>query len=208
MRADETYGKVALILAQAVREGAYRSVMFVSCAHREGTSTAVLKVALLLREAYGMRPLVVELGVHPSPFAELFSLDRSKTTEQLRSGQSSTAESIQQTDSGVAFLLSSTQDGTALPRDVSALVKKILQDTAAFDIVLLDSPPIPMRPDGLAAATVVPRAVLVVEAGHTTTEQLQRIKQELASANVTVLGSILNKHQRLIPGWLYRWLQG
>lgn len=207
MRVEDVYGVAALMLAQAVRQGAYRSVLFVSSAPQEGTSTAVLQVARLLHDAYGLRPLIVELGARTSTLAKLFFLDSDRTIQEIATGKKTTSECVQRTGSGLGIVPAACSNGSSAGWDVAALVRKILQDTMSdFDIVLLDAPPIPARPDGLAAAAVVPRAVIVVEAGRTTTEKLQRVKQELAHANVTVLGSILNKHRRFIPGWLYRWL--
>ncbi|MBI1897469.1 MAG: hypothetical protein HYS04_13240, partial [Acidobacteria bacterium] len=55
-------------------------------------------------------------------------------------------------------------------------------------------------------AGAVPHMVLVVRAGRTPHEVLERVQKEVASENVTIVGAILNQYRKFIPGWIYRWL--
>jgi Mrp family chromosome partitioning ATPase len=73
-----------------------------------------------------------------------------------------------------------------------------------FDVILIDTPPVLQHADAIAATAVVPNVVLVIEAGRTRYEMLDRVRSELSDAGATIVGNILNKHKRFIPGWIYR----
>jgi Mrp family chromosome partitioning ATPase len=74
-------------------------------------------------------------------------------------------------------------------------------------LILIDAPPLLEQPDVFDAGTLVPRLMLVVEAGRTSRQALERVRRELDRSNVALLGTILNKHKRYIPGWIYRCLE-
>lgn len=206
--ADQSYWKTALWLANAVREGRLREVFFSSAVRGEGTTTALLEVARHLSQHFGLRPLVIELDRTRPVCLRRFEFDPERTLNAFAAGRLPAQACIQQNGSGVVFL--ATAETSAPERtewSVSALLRRVLEEVASdFDIVLIDAPPLLERPDAMAVASVVPKMVLVVEAGRTRYEVLDRIKRELAAGNVSIVGAILNKHRKFIPGWVYRWL--
>ena len=74
-----------------------------------------------------------------------------------------------------------------------------------FDIVLVDAPPLLEDAIALAALQAVPAVIPIVEAGRTRLETLDRMKRELAAHEVTVVGVVLNKYRRFVPGWISPW---
>src|SRR5262249_24143646 len=86
-------------------------------------------------------------------------------------------------------------------------VRRVRQELEGpYDVILWDAPPILEGPEVIALREMVPNVVLVMESGRTRHEVLERIKKELAANSISILGAILVKQRRPIPGWIYRWL--
>jgi Mrp family chromosome partitioning ATPase len=88
--------------------------------------------------------------------------------------------------------------------DVAAALRRVLDKAeGVFDVALVDAPAVLDRADAVGAVAVVPDVVLVVEAGRTPRAAIERARTELARESARVVGSILTKHKRFIPQWLY-----
>jgi protein-tyrosine kinase len=72
-----------------------------------------------------------------------------------------------------------------------------------FDYVLIDSPPLNEYADAVAVGQLTDGLVLVVEANATRRESAMKIADDLRSANVKILGAVLNKRTFPIPAALY-----
>jgi non-specific protein-tyrosine kinase len=69
-----------------------------------------------------------------------------------------------------------------------------LQDRA--DVVLFDVPPVVAASDGAVLGTKVDGVLLVVRAGHTRRDHVQRAKDLLERAHVRIVGAVLNDAPR------------
>jgi Mrp family chromosome partitioning ATPase len=206
----EHYRKVASFLAMAVREKRFSSLLFSSATEGEGTTTVTLNVARQLKEGCALHPLVVELNVRRPVLTRLCRLDPTKTIRAIAGGQHSVRACIQQTPDGLMVIPAGPAAGTSDGElDLAPLLERILAEVGQdFDCVLVDTPAILKHADAVVAGSVVPHVVLVVEAGRTRSEVLDRAKRELEREHVAIVATVLNKHRRLIPGWVYRWLIG
>jgi capsular exopolysaccharide synthesis family protein len=77
---------------------------------------------------------------------------------------------------------------------------------AEFDYVLVDGPPVNLYADTTLLGKLADGVVLVVQANSTHREAARKAKESLDSANVRLLGVVLNKRTFPIPGALYRWI--
>lgn len=75
-----------------------------------------------------------------------------------------------------------------------------------YDCILLDCGSLEDSVDLLRLASVSDGVVIVVEAGRTGQEQVDRAAQVIREAQGTLIGFVLNKRRYPIPGWLYRML--
>jgi capsular exopolysaccharide synthesis family protein len=73
-----------------------------------------------------------------------------------------------------------------------------------FDYVLVDGPPVNLYADTALLGKLADGVVLVVQANSTHREAARKAMESLASANVAVLGVVLNKRTFPIPQSLYR----
>jgi Mrp family chromosome partitioning ATPase len=203
--ADESYRKAALFLSKLVADGR-RSLLFCSARTREGTTTAVLSLAHQLQDSYGLRPLVIELNRRKQALARLFKLDPAQTLDDALNRSKPVAECIQVTASGLSVIAGGGRAARPHPQLAVELDRLLREVEDAFDVVLVDAPPLLTQADAIIAGTVVRTLILVVEAGRTNYEVLDRVKRELATEQITIAGTVLVKHKRFIPRWIDWWL--
>jgi protein-tyrosine kinase len=84
------------------------------------------------------------------------------------------------------------------------LRSRISELRAGFDFVLIDAPPVNLYSDAALLGRLADGLVLVVEANSNRRETTQRSKEALESANVRLLGAVLNKREFPIPEFVYR----
>jgi len=73
-----------------------------------------------------------------------------------------------------------------------------------FDLVLIDSAPLALSPDGLAFAPKVDGVVLVVEANKTRWRVAENLKESILKVGGSPLGIVFNKRRYFIPKFLYK----
>jgi Mrp family chromosome partitioning ATPase len=61
-----------------------------------------------------------------------------------------------------------------------------------YDIVIVDSPPAAIVTDAMAVGAYVDGAILVARSGVTPVDALQFVAAQFRSAQITVLGTVLN----------------
>lgn len=80
---------------------------------------------------------------------------------------------------------------------------RIAELRSEFDYVLIDSPPLNAFSDAIVLACLADGLVLVIEAHATRREAAARVADNLRSAQIKVLGAVLNKRTFPIPEYLY-----
>lgn len=206
--ADESYRRVAAFLATAVREKRFDSVLVASSTQGEGTTTVVARVADLLRDRFGLRPLLVELNQRRPVYARRFGLDPGLCLAAIAGGERPVKSCVQHTPRGLPVIVAgAARPGQEAETGAAVVLKRILSEVADdFDLVIVDAPPVLEQADAVSAGAVVPRIVLVVEAGRTSYEVVDRARQALAANDINVVAAVLTKQPRVIPEWIYRWL--
>ncbi len=202
----ESFRRAAMFLFNAVREQRIDAVLFAGLRGGEGTTTAVLHVARELRASFGLRPLVVEMSrKKPAVRAALKLPAYDKTIESIAAGVP-LHECVQVCPDGLEVVTASdhTGDNGRLTPVDAALRRTLDQAKQVYDIVLVDALPVLVYADAMIAGAVLPNMMLVVQAGKTRYEMIDRVRRDLANQKITVLGAILNRHRDFIPGWLYR----
>jgi len=75
-----------------------------------------------------------------------------------------------------------------------------------FSVIIFDSPPILGNPEVAIIANKLDGTILVLNADVTRWEVAKSVKNDLETANVKILGAILNKKEFVIPQAIYRLL--
>lgn len=189
------------MLAHVVSSRDNRSVLFSSASHGEGVTTALLSVARLLVDLYRLRVLAIELNFDRPSFTRLFDLDDKRSVAAIGAGKNGATAAAQLVEQRYFVIPAGS---TTPPADIASVLGKVLEEVRGeFGAILIDTPPLLQNADALALGDIAPRLVLVVEAGSTRYEDLDRVKRDLSRAGIDLIGAVLNKHKRFMPEWLY-----
>lgn len=71
-----------------------------------------------------------------------------------------------------------------------------------FDMILIDSPPVDLHPDGLVISRKVDGTIIVVRAEKTRWPDALRVKEKLERQGANILGTVFNDQRRYLPKWL------
>lgn len=83
---------------------------------------------------------------------------------------------------------------------------RLVELRTAFDHILIDAAPLNACNDAVSLGGLSDGVVLMLKANSSRREIARRALQELQSANVRVLGAVLNRRTFPIPEALYKWL--
>ncbi len=192
-----------------VERGA-RSIMVSSAASQEGKSTVSANLAMTTAQL-GKRVLLVDCDLRKPSLARLFGLDREPGLAEVIVGNCSWSsvvrtvtdivtggmglEDVMQTQGiGNLHILTS---GAVPPNPAELLnsrsMDQFLSDVgAAYDLVLLDAPPVLHVTDALILGKKTGGALLVYRAGDVPRTSLRRAANLLGSVQVPLLGVVLN----------------
>lgn len=170
-----------------------RSVVVTSSAPGEGKTTTAANLATAFAQQ-GMRVLLVDCDLRRPRLHEVFGVTREPGLTQLLLGKSPPRESIRETPVPRLHLL----PGGTIPPNPSELlgseaVRKLLDRfTGAYDLVILDTPPLLAASDAAILGAAADGVLVVVRAGQTDRAAAQHAMQQLAQVNARVVGAVLN----------------
>ena len=188
----ENYRKLAATLHHAQAENGIKILMVTSAVPEEGKTLTATNVALTLSESYHRRVLLIDGDLRRPALAEVFQVPNVfGLTEVLTSVPERRVSLIQ-----ISPQLSLLPAGAPIPDPMQALtserMKHLLVEAAAgFDWVIIDTPPVGVLTDAKLLSAMVDGALLVVRAGKTKVELVQ--KAISAVGRQRILGVVLNR---------------
>ncbi|KAA1380470.1 polysaccharide biosynthesis tyrosine autokinase [Aeromicrobium fastidiosum] len=159
----------------------------------EGKTTTAANLALALAEG-GEKVVLVEGDLRRPKVAEYLRLESSVGLTTVLIGKLVLEDAIQSTASeGLAVLTSgSTPPNPAELLKSSSMAAVIASLREAYDIVLIDAPPLLPVTDGALLAAQADGALLVVRHGKTTTDQVTLAVERLEAVGAAPVGVIFN----------------
>ena len=195
--AVEQYRRLAASLHELQVDTGLKTVMVTSAMPREGKSLTVTNLALTLSESYRKRVLLIDADLRRPSLHEVFRLPKTiGLSEALRSGSRPHLLEL-------SPLLSVLQAGELVGDPLSALTSDRLPTlvehcAAAFDWLLLDTPPVGLMPDGNVLARLTKAVVFVIAAGVTPHRLVERAISEIGRD--CIVGTVLNRiDERQLP---------
>jgi receptor protein-tyrosine kinase len=170
-----------------------RAIVITSSVSGEGKTTASTNLALALAQA-GRRVLLVDGDLRRPRVAQLVGMDGSIGLTTVLVGRTKLEESIQKhAESGVHVLAS----GPTPPNPSEILQANATHDLLgrlrdAYDVVIIDAPPLLPVADAALLATAADGAIIVTRHGKTTHDQLEASAHRLASVGARTFGVVLN----------------
>ncbi len=176
-----------------------------SCYSGEGVSTVAMQLALTAAQSGDCRVLLVDANQARPAVHRMFGIPASPGWSDVVRGETPWETAVQPTDAPGVFVLAA--GGAARGADDAAGWSRAIRELRNdFDLIVFDLPPAGDASGGDRLAARMDGALLVIEAERVRWQVAQRTKERLVHGNARLLGAVLNKRQRHVPGWLYQTL--
>lgn len=163
----------------------------------EGKSTTTINLAIALAEA-GSRVVLVDADLRRPSVAKYLGMEGSAGLTTVLIGRASAEDVVQPWGNGRLSVLPSGQIPPN-PSELlgsSAMTALLSELAAAYDVVLLDTPPLLPVTDAAVLAKVTNGALVVVGAGKVHKQQFAEALGSLETVGARVLGVVVNREPR------------
>ena len=204
--AAEEYRKMQNIIRSANSNGEVRAVLLLSAVHGEGTSSVCAQFARSLAQSGQEAVLVVDANLRSPALHDLFGVERNIGFAELMQGKVSPGEAIKKTEFPGLHVVTSGERAEDPPHLLSSphFKEALTEWKRSYSYVLFDSPPALAYADAAILGRHLDGAVLVIQAGKTRWEVIQKAQETLSNAKASILGVVLNKRQYVIPRRVYK----
>jgi capsular exopolysaccharide synthesis family protein len=191
-RMAESFRTLRTQVLVRTRQGA-RSFLVASARPQEGKSTIAAKLAATLAGG-GRRVLVVDGDLRRPSLHRLFGVPNGIGLSELLTGDAIVVDGCQPVSPDLSVLTSGM-----LPRDPQLLLLSPALESVigslerAFDVVMVDSPPVLSAEDAVLLGAQLDGAILVLRAGSVTTSEARLVQDRLQAGGATVIGCVLNR---------------
>ncbi len=185
---------------------AYRSLVFTSATAGEGKTTTAANFSVATAQS-GARVCLIDADLRRPSLHKMFRLsNQSGLTTALIHGESAAAIA-QPTRVPNLFVLTSG----ALPPNPAELVassrmRELIADAqTAFDLVVLDTPPIISVADPVAISAQCDGVIIVIRASQVPLEVIRRAIGQVAAVRTRIIGVVLNRVNLRREGYYYKY---
>lgn len=188
--AAEQYRQLAGTLIGAQADHALKVVMVASAVPGEGKSVTAANLALTLAKSYRRRVLLIDADLRLPSQHDIFGVPATRGLSELLDG---CASGLAPTEIAPDLMLLAAGRPSADPVGglTSSRMASLLEEAAAaFDWVIVDTPPVALLPDAHLLTSMVDGAVLVIQAGVTPYKMIARAVAALGRERI--LGAVLN----------------
>ena len=191
-RSAEQYRRLAAALHQAQVERGIKKVMVASAVAGEGKTITALNLALTLSESYLRRVVLVDADLRCPRVHELLdSAPIHGLNEALKASQP-TPLILTTVSPRLSILPAGQADPDPMGQLTGPRMASVMAELAqTFDWVVVDTSPVVLLPDANLLAGMVDGAVIVIRAGQTSYDLVERAIQILGRKRI--LGLILNR---------------
>lgn len=201
----EQYRRLAANLHHAQEEGGIKTLMVTSAVPDEGKTLTATNIALTLSESYRRRVLLIDADLRRPSLDEVFMMPKGFGLNEALTGRPDRKVSIIQVSRNLSLLPAGTPDPDPMSTLTSDRMRNLIKEASlAFEWVIMDTPPIGILTDAKLLGTMVDGCLLVVRAGRTPADLIQRAVDSLGKNRI--LGVVLNRAaQRKAPGADYNY---
>ena len=184
------------------------SILFVGSRSNEGTSTITRELAKTISLRMEKTVLLIDFD-RSRPEHHVYGNIRPEThTDEVVKTGDLIEETMCQVEESSLYIMPLFQRTMVTPRTLESAKGGGFWDTLKekFDLIIVDSPPAMMFPDGPSLASHVDGVILVVEAEKTRWQVALSAKERIIKSGGTILGIVFNKQKYYIPQYIYKYL--
>ncbi len=181
-----------------------RMVQLVAAQAREGTSVLVRELARDVAVSLGKRVLILDSDQKRPGQAGFFQLGPMAGLQETCEKGSPIHDALRQVGRSSLYLGQLSNNGKSRATFDSPRVGVHLQELRKqYDLILVDTPSPQTCPEGLLLSRHVDGVVLVVEAGKTRWQVVERMRDRIVRQGGAILGVVLNRRRFAIPQVIY-----
>jgi len=192
----------------------HRSVLIVGSRSDEGTSTIARELAKAASLRLEKNVLLIDLDrSRPEHHIYTKSTTGSNVTEpspdaEVLTTEDSAENDFHQVEESSLYVMPLFQRTMLTPKTIESAKGGAFWEPLKerFDLIIVDSPPVMLFPDGPAIVSKVDGVILVVEAEKTRWQVALSVKEKIIKSGGNVLGIVFNKRKYYIPQYIYRYL--
>jgi succinoglycan biosynthesis transport protein ExoP len=201
---SEAYYSVRTALQFSTTDGVPRNLLITSARPSEGKSTSAVALAHNFAKL-GMKVLLVDADLRNPSLHRAMRSDNSAGLANYLTGRVPLLDLVQATDQpNLVFMPCGPLPPNPAELLAGGRVRDLMTDAAeAFDLLIIDGPPVLGLADAPLLASVVKGTVLVVEAGTTRQRVVKAALRRLDVGRAHVLGALLSKFSVKTAGYGY-----
>jgi protein-tyrosine kinase len=187
-------------------QGSPRVALFAGLESESGCSSICARAGKILASRGEGPVCVVDANFQAPSLHECFGVENTKGLAEATVESGPIQNFALQIPEHDLWLLPSGRSATELrfPTMAEGLRERIKELRDSFRYVVIHSGPLRLQTSAMQLSRWTDGVVLVVEANNTRKEAARRVKDNLAAANVSVLGVVLNNRAFPIPDAIYR----
>lgn len=190
--AIEQYRKLAAILHQVQVERGTKIVMVASAMAGEGKTLTATNLALTLSESFGRRVILIDADLRRPTIHQVLQIPGELGLNDALKAESDAKLALVEVSPRLTVLPAGKPNPDPMSGLTSDRMRRIIDEAAAaYEWVVVDTPPVALLPDANLLAEMVDMVVLVIGAGTTPFEMVQRAVN--AMDRNRIVGVVLNR---------------
>jgi protein-tyrosine kinase len=184
------------------------SVLFVGSRSNEGTTTITRELAKAVSLRMEKTVLLIDFDRSRPEHHVYGNIKPEANTGEVAKTGDIIDETLCQVEESSLYVMPLFQRTMVTPRTLESAKGGGFWNTlkARFDLIIVDSPPAMMFPDGPSLVSHVDGVVLVVEAEKTRWQVALSAKERIIKSGGNILGTVFNKRKYYIPKYIYKYL--
>lgn len=188
-------------LRSATDKEKLQSVLITSAAIGEGKSITCSFLAMTAASLSKLKVALIDLDLRRPKLHDYFGIGTCPGMSEVLIGKTN-VKSVSRKTSIQDLTVITSGNVTAPPSDIldQADIPGLLQELKFyFDFIIIDSPPVIPVSDPMLIADHVDGVLMVVKAGSTQREVVNRATNLLSNAGINLLGIVLNDYEEVLP---------